>query len=676
MKKLLVRVFAIVVVAALGWAGYRLVTQLPQRQREVATTPVRRGDVEVRAYARGELQAVRQMTLTAPNLFGTVQVTRLAPLGAFAREGDLVVEFDEAEVLARLEEKQLELDQIDEQIKKAEADLAIRSNQDQVELLQANYTVRRAELEVQRNELLSAIDAKKNTLNLDEAKRRLEKLKSDIVSRRAQAEAELNVLRENRREGVLELQREEQRLKQTKVLAPMSGLVSIRQARSFFFFSGMQMPDIREGDELRPGMPVADILDLSELEVVARVGELDRANLTEGQEVVIRLDALPEKALKGKIKSLSGTASADVYSNDPAKKFDVTFDIDMRELLGALGASNEQIERILKTAEENRRRAPAASGGGSMMEMMAMLGGGARAGGRVRTPGGMGGGAPGGDAASGGMPVPGMAGGGMPGRQMPGGAAAGQRRPGGRGGIDPARIIGRLPDEEKKKAQEILDKELGDEKWEDLSDEKKREIFQKLRPVLQKAFGAQRPGRQDAGDGGQRATAGQGQSLAPGSGDAPSGPPAGAEQGRRQRPGGSSQFTEAQIAAAELPPPPEEDSQLDVLLRPGLLADLEIIVEQIPDAIHIPVHAVFEKDGKPVVFVQTGNRFEERVIQPLKRSESTMVIKEGLEPGELVALADPNAKPGERRETAQPEAPSGGGGGAPMGGFGGGGRGR
>jgi HlyD family secretion protein len=114
-----------------------------------------------------------------------VQVTRLAPLGAFAREKDLIVEFDDSEVLARLEQKQLELEQVDEQIKKAQADLNIRNNQDQVELLRARYSVRRAELEVKRNELLSAIDQQKNTLNLEEARRRLKQLESDIKSRRS-----------------------------------------------------------------------------------------------------------------------------------------------------------------------------------------------------------------------------------------------------------------------------------------------------------------------------------------------------------------------------------------------------------------------------------------------------------------------------------------------------------
>jgi hypothetical protein len=56
------------------------------------------------SYARGELRAVRSYALTAPNLFGTVQVTRLAPLGAFAREKDLIVEFDDSELLSRVEE--------------------------------------------------------------------------------------------------------------------------------------------------------------------------------------------------------------------------------------------------------------------------------------------------------------------------------------------------------------------------------------------------------------------------------------------------------------------------------------------------------------------------------------------------------------------------------------------
>ena len=43
------------------------------------------------------------MTLTAPNLFGTVQVTDLAPMGSLAREKDLIVEYDDSERQSALE---------------------------------------------------------------------------------------------------------------------------------------------------------------------------------------------------------------------------------------------------------------------------------------------------------------------------------------------------------------------------------------------------------------------------------------------------------------------------------------------------------------------------------------------------------------------------------------------
>ena len=229
MKKALIRIIILAVVLGAAWGGYRLFQRMPQRQQQVATTKVRRGDVVVRSFARGELRAVRSSTLVAPNLFGTVQVTRLAALGAFAREKDLVVEFDDSEVRSRLEEKELELDQLDEQIKKSKADLAISANQDQVELLRTRYAVRRAELEVKRNELISKIDAQKNLLTLEEARRRLKQFESDIKSRQVRAEAELAVLQERKNKANLEMAREKQRLGQVKLLAPMSGLIAVRQ---------------------------------------------------------------------------------------------------------------------------------------------------------------------------------------------------------------------------------------------------------------------------------------------------------------------------------------------------------------------------------------------------------------------------------------------------------------
>jgi biotin carboxyl carrier protein len=626
MKKVLIRILILVVVVGAAWASYRLVQQLPQRQAQVATTKVRQGDIVVKTYARGELRAVRSATLTAPNLFGTVQVTKLAEIGSFAREKDLVIEFDDAELLSRLEEKQLEIDQIDEQFKKSQADLAIRNNSDQVELLRARYAVRRSELEVKRNELLSPIDAKRNELNLEESKRRLKQLESDIKSRQEQAEAELAVLRERRQKAVLELGRERARLTQVKVLAPMSGLIAVRQNQTSRMGIGFDVPDIREGDQVQPGMPIADVLDLSELEVLGRVGELDRANLTEGQDVLLALDAVSGKKFNGKIKSMSSTASANVNSSDPAKKFDVVFSIDMKELLTSLGAKPDQVAKILATAEANRNRPPLPSFGGMASMAMAQGGGGGMM---------MGGGMPGGGMPGGGMAAPGAMG-------AEGGARMTMGMGGPRGANGGGGAMAGMSAEDRLKMREAIQKALNGRSMQDLSAEERT----KLMADVAKQTGISRP----AGGG-----------TRPGAAGAEAAAGAGEGEGRRRRNGGEGgapafggprpgRFTDAEIQNAKLPPPPDQDSQLDVLLRPGLLADVEIIVEKIPNAVNIPAQAVFEDEGKMIVYVKTGERFEKRAIKPLKRSDSTLIISEGLKKDEVIALADPLAKPGSTKK--------------------------
>ncbi len=567
MKKLIIRLVILGIIGGGAWYAYSLFQQMPARQEQVATAKVLQSDVTVKSFARGELRAVRSATLTAPNLFGTVQVTQLAPVGAFAREKDLVVEFDDAEVRSRLEEKELEIEQLNEQFKKTEADLNIRSNQDQVDLLSAQFAVKRAELEVKRNELLSDIDRKKNLLTLEENKRRLVQLQNDIKSRKEQANAQLDVLKEKKQKSLLELAREKQRLNQVRILAPMSGLVSVKQNNSNRFGFGFQVPDIREGDQVQPGMPIAEVLDLSELEVVARIGELDRANLNENQEVMIGLDAVPDKMFKGAIKGMSSMASANINSSDPAKKFDVVFSINMQDLLTGLGASPDQIRRVLETAEKNRKKpfSPSVLGGG-----MAALTGGAQQ-------------AP--------------AAGGPPGMAGPGGPPS--------FGIQPPDAGG------KKEAKKDAKKDTKKDAKKDTKKDGK-----KAGPTPLELMAAM---------------------------------------------GTGTKFSEKELADAKLPPPPEEDAGLDVLLRPGLLADVQIIVEKFPNAVHIPAQAVFDKDGKIIVYVKNGTKFEERQIKIAKRSESTLVVASGLKKDEIIALSDPTAKKGDKKGKEK------GGGGSPMG---------
>ncbi|MEI9974505.1 MAG: efflux RND transporter periplasmic adaptor subunit [Ignavibacteriota bacterium] len=415
MKKILTRILTLAILATGGWYGYRWYQQLPSRQEQLATAKVQRGDVTIRAYTRGELHAVRSVSLVAPNLNGTVQVTGLAPMGSLAHEKDLIIEYDDSELLASLDQDKMALEQTDQQIKGAKANLGVTDSQDALSLLKQRYAVRTAELQVQKNPVIDAIDGKKNVLSLEQAKRAVTQLETDVAMRKAQNDSILAVLNEQRNRNLLDIKRDQLRIEQTRALADISGLVSIRQNRAGNFNFGQVMPDIREGDTLQPGMQVADILDLSEVEVWAKVGELDRANLVENQEALLQLDSVPDKQFHGKVRSLSGTATADVYSGDPSKKFDVVFSVDMRGLLSGLGMKSAEVDRVMAMAESNARKQ--APGGGPLgnFQLTPQVGGG--------TP------APGTPAAAG-MPARGTPAGAPSGRGGPGGLPRGGRAPG------------------------------------------------------------------------------------------------------------------------------------------------------------------------------------------------------------------------------------------------------
>ena len=639
MKKVIFRVIILAILAGAGWRGYVYFNSLPSRQETVPTTKVQKGDVLIRAYSRGELKPARTLTLTAPNLFGTVQVTDLAVMGALAKEKDLIVEYDDSERQSSLEEARLSVQSVDEQIKKAKADLAIQQSQDQVTLLKTRYNVRRAELDVKLIPIIAEIDGKKNTLTLEQQKRALQQLETDIQARNEQAESQLAVLNEQRNRSLIDVQREIQRIALCKTLSPMTGLVAVKQNRAGNFNFGQTMPDIREGDTLQPGMPVADIMDLSEIEIWAKVGELDRANLKEGQNAVIQLDAVPDQRFRATIKTLSGTASSDVFSGDPSKKFDVVFSVDMRQLLGGLGMKPADIERILATAEANAKKAATNPSAFAPPSENAGDGGrGQRGQGRGQ------GGGQGRDNAGG----QGRGTAGDPQARGGDGQGRGQGGQGGQGGGGGR--FANMSDADRAKMQELRQKMQAA-----ATDDDRSKIQKELQDLMAK--NGITMGNRGGGDG---------QGRGPGRGDG-SGAPGGfggggfaGGQGRGGRGGsdvgdplamfmargrGASGYTDEDRKNAKLPLPPQQDSQVQVLLRPGLLADVEIEVEKIPNVLHVPAQAVFNKNGKYTVFVQAKNgKFEPREVQLVKQSESMMVLASGVEPGEIIAMADPTAK--------------------------------
>jgi len=347
----------------LGAAG--LIGSCAMRSTSTGTTTdadvplgtVERKDVQVRVTAMGELRSTKTGTIMTPPIAGgTLQIVHLLKTGTPVKAGEVVVEFDPSEQEYNLAQSRSDYEQAEEAIVKAKDDAAVQTAQDKTALLKAQYAVRQAELDVSKNEIVSVIDGKKNQLALDEAKRALAQLQDDIKSHSALNQASIEVSEEKANKAKLAMAQAQKNIDDMRVKSPIDGLVVVlqnSQAAGGMFFSGMTLPDFQEGDQVRPGNAIAQVLDIGQMELVAKVSERDRGNIKVGQPVEVHVDGMPERAYPGTVKSIAGMTSGGFFDDDPSHKFDVTVIIDhpddrLRPDFGArVAIEGDQLQHVL-----------------------------------------------------------------------------------------------------------------------------------------------------------------------------------------------------------------------------------------------------------------------------------------------------------------------------------------
>jgi len=91
----------------------------------------------------------------------------------------------------------------------------------------------------------------------------------------------------------------------------------------------------------------------------------------------------------------------------------------------------------------------------------------------------------------------------------------------------------------------------------------------------------------------------------------------------------------------------------DDTLKPGMSAQVEIIVDTLPDVLYVPLQAIFSEGNERVCYVSTLAGTSRRVVETGQFNDSFIEIKSGIDEGDTVLLREPerNKKPGEREES-------------------------
>ncbi|MCL4852875.1 MAG: efflux RND transporter periplasmic adaptor subunit [Bryobacteraceae bacterium] len=306
-------IFVLAVLIALA-AGARSVPRLFEKINKPDPTPlpstrVRTGDVTFTVTADGALQGGNSRMLTAPMAGGgTLTLTELRKSGELVKKDDVVAEFDTTDETYKLRQAEADLAEAEQQVIQAENEAKAKQEEIEYELITARGELKQAEIEVMANPIRAALTAKQNDITLEGARNKLAKLERDYPQRKAAASASIAIQEAARKKAQVLADTARRNIEMMTLRAPADGYVNVeRNTNTNFFFSGMVLPLFQVGDQVRPGMAVAQIPDLDSWDVSAQIAETDRGHLSVGLSADIRVIALPGRKFAAKVKDLGGT---------------------------------------------------------------------------------------------------------------------------------------------------------------------------------------------------------------------------------------------------------------------------------------------------------------------------------------------------------------------------------
>jgi multidrug efflux pump subunit AcrA (membrane-fusion protein) len=274
---------------------------------EVSVAPVRRGDFVISVRTRGEIRSARSSILKAPLAPG-LRIVHLASQGSPVKRGDVVVQFDGVQQEQNVIQQTLQVQAIQGSIDQLHATQKINDDADVMNKMTSEYGVESAKLDASKADVIDAIDGEKFRIAVGVQEGSLQQVKANINAHLVGNDADNIRMDQWKDKAIRDLHTADSYLGMMQLRAPTDGVVNLlanfRSAGTF----GQSPPPFREGDSVWNGAEIAEIPDLSELYIDLKLDEVDRGKLQLGQQVRVRVDAIPDKEFTANLDFISPIA--------------------------------------------------------------------------------------------------------------------------------------------------------------------------------------------------------------------------------------------------------------------------------------------------------------------------------------------------------------------------------
>lgn len=319
-----------------------------QTSDDVPVIQVKQGEFLVVVRCRGALDARHSTQFYTP-MVPSLRIAWMAPPGEPVKQGDPIIRFDSSQAVQQLAQKEAALLSAQASLDQWVAQARITVEQDKSDLSDSQSAVETAKLEVSLGAIKSQIDGEEAQIAEKVAEQKLKAEEATVDLHHAADQSKMASLTRLRDQAKADVDLAKARIAQMEIKAPGTGLLTFELNYQGTF--GSDAKPYKVGDNVYSGMDLGEIPDMDTIELEGKIEEIDRGRIAVGQDVLVKIDALPELTLPAKLNVISPLAEVTMNEFPPTRSFRASAHIlhpDKRLRAGMNGGMDIVVNRIPK----------------------------------------------------------------------------------------------------------------------------------------------------------------------------------------------------------------------------------------------------------------------------------------------------------------------------------------
>jgi multidrug resistance efflux pump len=271
--------------------------------------------------AQGYLEAVKASPIAVPRVpTGALKVKEVVAEGAIVQPGDIILVFDDTQLNIELDNHKATFRSADRRIDKTASQSAIESGS--IHVMKEVAELERdtvGSFQLEDENIFSRLEILDSAVKKETAQETILFADASLLLRGQYYDIEKRILGVEKGQVEGKIDRVQTSLGSLVLKAPIGGLVTYKK--------NWRGASVGVGDTLWPGNVVLSIVDPSRTLLLAYVLEKDAAGVKEGAEAIVRADARPDRAFRGRVKSIA-EVSRPIERNSPVKYSEVRIEIE------------------------------------------------------------------------------------------------------------------------------------------------------------------------------------------------------------------------------------------------------------------------------------------------------------------------------------------------------------